>query len=432
MPLLLRRSRRPRRGALAVATTALLLVTGAGLAVAANPGGPDVASYQHPGGASIDWTRVKAAGQSFALVKSTEGTGYVNPYFSSDWQSIRAAGMVRASYHYAKPGISPTAQADFFVQTAGPMNSPGDLPPVLDLESTDGLGPAALQDWTRTFLQRVQTLTGRTPIIYTYPSFWENQMGNSTAFTQYPLWIADYNGGDAPRTPLVGGWPTWTFWQYTDSGRIDGIPAAVDRNSFNGDEAALTSLAAGGAPSDVAQPSLPSPVVPGAPLPVTSPTGSAILTKWETLGGKGSVMGDVDGGEYDVEGGKAQDFDNGTIYWSPATGAHAVQGKISDAYDGADGPASWLGLPTTDELPAVDGGRVSFFERGFVYWSPSFGTSQLQSMATTLWGSATGALDRVSVPTDDPTVAPQGRELPLAGKVLRYNSTTGVVSFTDE
>lgn len=431
MPLTLRRSRRRRRGALATATAVLLLVTGAGWALA-NPEGPDVASYQHPGGASIDWTRVKASGQSFALVKSTEGTGYTNPYFSGDWQSIRAAGMVRAAYHYAKPGSSATAQADLFVRTAGPMNSPGDLPPVLDLETTDGLGPAALADWARTFLQRVQSQTGRTPIIYTYPSFWRDQMANTTAFTQYPLWIADYNGGNAPRTPLVGGWSTWTFWQYTDRGQVSGIPVPVDRNAFNGDDAALTRLAAGGSPSPGAQPSLPSPVVPGAPLPVVSPTGTAILTKWEVLGGKASVMGDVDGGEYDVEGGKAQDFDNGTIYWSPATGAHAVQGAISDAYDGADGPASWLGLPTTDELPALDGGRVSFFQHGFVYWSPSFGTSQLQQVATSVWGGVTGALDRVSTPTDDPTVAPGGRELPLGEQVLRYSARTGVVSLTDQ
>ena len=352
----------------------------------------------------------------------------MNPYFDSDWSAIRAAGMVRGSYHYGKPGISATAQANFFVQTAGSMNSPGDLPPVLDLEDTGGLGASALQDWTRTFLQTVQQLTGRTPIIYTYPAFWRSAMGNSTAFTQYPLWIADYNGGDAPNTPLVGGWDTWTFWQFTDNSRIDGIPAQVDQNEFNGSDAALVSLAAGGSPSAGNPPTLPSPIIPGAPLPVDSPTGSAILSKWESLGGKGSVMGDVDGGEYGVEGGRAQDFDNGTIYWSAATGAHAVQGAISDRYDGADGPESWLGLPTTDELPALDGGRISFFQSGFIYWAPSFGTSQLQGVATSIWGSATGALDYVSTPTDDPTVAPGGRALPLDGKTLRYNATTGVVA----
>ena len=45
---------------------------GAVVAAAAATVGPDVASYQHPGGAAIDWAQVAASGQTFAIVKATE------------------------------------------------------------------------------------------------------------------------------------------------------------------------------------------------------------------------------------------------------------------------------------------------------------------------------------------------------------------------
>ena len=46
--------------------------------------GVDVASYQHPGGAAIDWGQVRSAGHRFAYVKASEGTSYTNPYFAQD------------------------------------------------------------------------------------------------------------------------------------------------------------------------------------------------------------------------------------------------------------------------------------------------------------------------------------------------------------
>src|SRR6478609_3353605 len=52
--------------------------------------GVDVASYQRPGGQPIDWGAVKRAGHSYAFVKATQGTGYTNPYFASDWQQAGA------------------------------------------------------------------------------------------------------------------------------------------------------------------------------------------------------------------------------------------------------------------------------------------------------------------------------------------------------
>lgn len=268
---------------LAVCTTALVLA--ATPAFAASNMGPDVSSHQHPNGTSIDWNRVKATGTPFAFVKATEGGSYKNPYFVSDWNGIAAAGMVRGTYHYARPQLPLSTAADqarAFISFTGTTVEPGDLPPALDMEEAGGLSQTDLVAWTHTFLDTVQSLTGRLPIIYTYPYFWRNAMANSTAFTRYPLWIADYNGGTGPGTPLVGGWPSWTFWQYTASSSIDGIPGGVDASTFCCGTSGLANLSYGGAPAGGGTPPPPPPPVtsplPGAPGAVTASAGAGLAT----------------------------------------------------------------------------------------------------------------------------------------------------------
>jgi lysozyme len=38
---------------------------------------------------------------------------------------------------------------------------------------------------------------------------------------------------------------TWTFWQHSEKGRVDGIRAPVDFNIFNGDSADFKNLLIG-------------------------------------------------------------------------------------------------------------------------------------------------------------------------------------------
>ncbi|WP_280468881.1 glycoside hydrolase family 25 protein [Nocardia cyriacigeorgica] len=194
--------------------------------------GPDVSSWQHIDGRMIDWFAVKRAGHDFAMVKATEGLSYINPYFVPDSVLMRAAGVARGTYHYARPNLPPEPQAAMYAAVVLGQNGPLDLPPVLDLEDSGGLPPAALIDWTHRYLNTVQALTGRVPIIYTYPTFWRTAMADSNQFHRYPLWIADYRGNPQPEVP--GGWPAWTFWQTTDSGSVPGIAGGTDVNVYSG------------------------------------------------------------------------------------------------------------------------------------------------------------------------------------------------------
>ncbi len=244
--------------------------------------GPDVASYQHPHptkahphGQPINWKQVKRAGKEFAIVKATEGTSYVNPYFagpySNDYADAAAAGLVHGSYHFARPGlpvgVTARAQANFFAQTIGPVNVAGTLPPALDLEVTGGLNPGQLVTWAQDFLLEMRTLTGRTPMLYTYPSFWTNDINDPSALARYPMWMAEYGVRKGPVSDL---------WQYTSSARIKGIVGRVDESRFVGTSGLPWATLSNGT---VATPWVAS--APAAPLSVrTVVNGTSVTVAW--------------------------------------------------------------------------------------------------------------------------------------------------------
>jgi GH25 family lysozyme M1 (1,4-beta-N-acetylmuramidase) len=198
--------------------------------------GPDVASYQHPAtanypnGKPINWTAVARDGMSFAIVKATESTTYVNPFFADDYNGALNAGLVHGAYHFARPAYplasTANAQASYFANEIGAVNTTQTLPPVLDLEVTGGLPRADLVTWAQIFLYKLRSLTGRTPMLYTYPSFWTDVLADPGAFSRFPLWMASY-GSSAPTAEL---------WQYTDAASIRGISGQVDESEFLGDD----------------------------------------------------------------------------------------------------------------------------------------------------------------------------------------------------
>ncbi len=209
---------------------------------------PELASYTNGVDVShhqgvIDWASVAKSGERFVIAKATEGTTFNDSYYATNKRGATANGLIFGAYHYARPGGSdPTAikndaiaEADHFVSVAG--ISRGALLPVLDLEETGGLGVNDLKNWTRAYLDRIESRLGVKAIIYSYPYFWENYLGNTTWFaaTGYNfVWIAHY-GVTSPRVP-ANNWngQGWTFWQWTGCGTVPGVTGCVDRNYYQG------------------------------------------------------------------------------------------------------------------------------------------------------------------------------------------------------
>jgi GH25 family lysozyme M1 (1,4-beta-N-acetylmuramidase) len=197
--------------------------------------GIDVSKWQ----GVIDWDQVAAAGIEFAFIRVSDGTGTYDSQFQRNWSEARRVGIIRGVYQFFRPNQDPIAQANLLINEIGGAMAPGDLPPVIDVEVGGGMSKsqviARMGDW----LDRVETALGVTPIIYTSPGVWDNYV-NSTAFANYPLWVAHYYVS-CPRMP--DGWTDWEFHQYTDSGQVAGIGgSSVDRNVFNGTLADLQAL----------------------------------------------------------------------------------------------------------------------------------------------------------------------------------------------
>lgn len=195
---------------------------------AANALGIDVSHFQ----ATVNWQMVKTSGISFAFTKATEGTGEVDPLFTTNWGAMKEAGILRGAYHFFRPEQDAAQQASHFAQTV--QLESGDLPPVIDLEVNDSVDNATLVEGVKTWLQVVEQQTGRTPMIYTNHPFWNQYMTDQ--FGVYPLWIAEY-GVQHPIIPK--GWTRWNFWQNSQNGGVAGVRGAVDLDQFNGSAADL-------------------------------------------------------------------------------------------------------------------------------------------------------------------------------------------------
>ncbi|MBW2458361.1 MAG: hypothetical protein JRI68_27915 [Deltaproteobacteria bacterium] len=150
-------------------------------------------------------------------------------------------------------------QATTLIDEVGTLE-PGDLPAVIDVESTDGLEPAAIAANVTTWVDLVEAGTGRRPIIYTGSYFWNDNV-QTTELNAHPLWIAHYTQ-NCPNLPTA--WTDWAIWQYSSTGTVAGIDGPVDLDRFNGSPEDLQDLAANGYRATVVSLDYPSTMAPGA------------------------------------------------------------------------------------------------------------------------------------------------------------------------
>jgi len=187
--------------------------------------GTDVTDYAN----GTDWDSVHQGGTGFVFIKATEGNDFTNSLFASDWKASGKSGLKRGAYHFFRPQDEGLTQAKFFLDTIGKLSA-DDLAPVLDWETTDDVDNALQISRALDWLKTVEAATGRVPIIYVSPGFF-NQLGNPKEFVRYPLFIADWDTS-CPSVPPP--WSKWTFWQNTKSGSIPGLVNDADIDVFGG------------------------------------------------------------------------------------------------------------------------------------------------------------------------------------------------------
>ncbi len=130
-----------------------------------------------------------------------------------------------------------------------------------------------------------------------------------------------------------------------------------------------------------------------------------IRMKYDQLGG---APGGPRNAEYDVPGGRAQDFAYGRLIWNRASGqVFWVQGAILARYDELGGPGGSLGYPLTDEI-GVAGGRATYFQGARLYWSAGTGTHFILGGILARYVQQ-GGPDVIGLPVTDEYDIPGGR-----------------------
>jgi lysozyme len=207
--------------------------------------------------AGIDWPKVRATGQRFVFVKASEGEKYVDPTFDDNWAGARSAGLLRGAYHFFRCNADPGKQADCFINAVRAMPDMGELPPAIDLETNDGQVNERVIARAKAWLDRVQSAFNKKPVIYSGHYFLRDHFsepgGGPPAWVKdYPLWLAQYPNQYTPgiQPSLPRGWFQWTFWQYSDKGRVNGINDKVDMDLFNGTLEQLYAFAGTALPQD--------------------------------------------------------------------------------------------------------------------------------------------------------------------------------------
>jgi lysozyme len=117
----------------------------------------------------------------------------------------------------------------------------GDILPTLDIEDDyDHRCQLPVQkriDQIEKMVDLVSSeIGGQKPIIYTKARVWR-ELGNPPQFADCPLWVVDYHSRGEPSLPKI--WSTFTFWQFAENRRGNGVQGTYDSDYFNGTEADL-------------------------------------------------------------------------------------------------------------------------------------------------------------------------------------------------
>ena len=92
-------------------------------------------------------------------------------------------------------------------------------------------------------------------------------------------------------------------------------------------------------------------------------------------------------GLVEIDGGFYREYESGRIYTKRQVGTFWVFGAIGARYTELGGPSSSLGWPTSPEVD-FDGGRVTTFQNGAIYWWPDTGAIDLGDVALRYKGLA--------------------------------------------
>ena len=198
--------------------------------------GIDVSRWQ----GDINWTKVKAAGIGFVMIRAAAGT-QEDACFQKNAKGAAEAGIPMGAYLYslAVTEAQAQAEADFLLKlTSGYKFS---YPLAYDIEDAS---QEKLTNEQRTAL--VEAFCGRIEAAGCYAMLYSSKYWLETRFVperiaRYDQWVAQWGNLNTYQGK-------YGMWQYSNTGRVDGISSNVDLDFAYKDYPALTasSISRGG------------------------------------------------------------------------------------------------------------------------------------------------------------------------------------------
>lgn len=194
-------------------------------------------------GSNIDWKKVHYAGKQFAFMKVNEGDYIDQTTTIARVKAARNAGLLVGGYDFLRPKTGRTGAQEFDIfykraHAVGLLNK-GCLRPVADVEASGFtvLRQTRTRAYIKSWVNRCFKVTGYHPIIYT-GHFWREDLGDWNNNLGCVLWLAAYTANWKQYIPKA-----WhghaSFHQYSESGRIPGVPGNCDLDTYLSDLSVL-------------------------------------------------------------------------------------------------------------------------------------------------------------------------------------------------
>ena len=203
--------------------------------------GIDVSQWQ----GNIDWQKVKAAGIDYAFIRvgyrgygsaGTLSSSTKDTYYDKNMKGAIDAGIKVGVYIFSQAITKEEAieEAEYILNNLGTYEVT--MPLIMDFEyasTGSGLGgrlykaklsKSKATDICMAFCDTINA-AGYTPMVYANKDMLSNHLNASTISDKYPIWLANYT----TNTTYNG---TFDFWQYSSTGKVDGISGKVDMNFY--------------------------------------------------------------------------------------------------------------------------------------------------------------------------------------------------------
>ena len=194
--------------------------------------GIDVSSHQK----LIDWDKVAAAGVEFALIRVgyrgySVGSIVQDPYFTYSIENAARVGIDVGVYFFSQAVNEEEAIEEAYQTLAWIEDYELEYPVVFDWEyisdsssRTYNMTYQEIIDCTKAFCQVIEE-AGYQPMTYSNP-YLISKGFDLSQLLDYPFWLAHYTTNCAPTSFAY----YYDMWQYSSTGRVDGIEGNVDLN----------------------------------------------------------------------------------------------------------------------------------------------------------------------------------------------------------